>query len=113
MEIIARTNPSQSPYRISENGKDIFFCNYLHEAEAFIRGVKYATSKQAERDLWTNHEERFEVKEQNGFFYVYDHARYTIVDNGLFQNELEAYDLKEDTIKEAEFQNQYENKSGR
>jgi hypothetical protein len=48
MQILTRTYPHESPYRVSDNGIDIFFCNYKHEAEAFIRGVRYATIKARE-----------------------------------------------------------------
>lgn len=51
MKILARTYPNQSPYRVSDNGTDVFFCTYMHEAEAFIRGVKYANRKHAQESL--------------------------------------------------------------
>jgi hypothetical protein len=51
MEILARTYPNQSPFRVSDNGTDIFFCNYKHEAEAFIRGVNHAKLKHAQEAL--------------------------------------------------------------
>ena len=113
MKILARTYPNQSPYRVSDNGTDVFFCTYMHEAEAFIRGVKYANRKQAQRDLWTNYEERFEVMDKDGLFYVYDHAHAQIVGEELFANEIEAEDFKEDLIKEEKEQEHYYNQSGR
>jgi hypothetical protein len=113
MEILARTYPNQSPFRVSDNGTDIFFCNYKHEAEAFIRGVTYATRKQAQRDLWTDYGKRFEVMEKDNLFYVYDHATQVILEGELFANELEAYDLMEDFIKEEKEQETYYNQSGR
>jgi hypothetical protein len=113
MQILARTYPNQSPYRVSDNGVDIFFCNYKHEAEAFIRGVTYANRKHRQRDLWTDYANRFEVMEKDNLFYVYDHAESVIIGGELFANELEAYDLMEDFIKEEKEQERYYNQSGR
>jgi hypothetical protein len=113
MEILARTYPNQSPFRVSDNGTDIFFCNYKHEAEAFIRGVTYATRKQKQRDLWTDYANRFEVREQNDLFYVYDRAELVIVGNNLFKTELEAEDYRDEFIQAEKEQETYYNKSGR
>ena len=59
MQILTRIYPHESPYRVSDNGTDVFFCNYKHEAEAFIRGVNHAKRKHAQESLIkgeSNHE---------------------------------------------------------
>ena len=113
MEILARTYPHEARFRVSDNGTDIFFCNYKHEAEAFIRGFNYAIRKSAKQNLWTDYANRFEVMGKDNLFYVYDHAESVIVGGELFANELEAYDLMEDFIKEEKEQERYYNQSGR
>jgi hypothetical protein len=50
---------------------------------------------------------------KDNLFYVYDHAESVIVGGELFANELEAYDLMEDFIKEEKEQERYYNQSGR
>jgi hypothetical protein len=96
---------------------EIFFSGYRFECDAFILGYnmskKEQEQKQAERDLWTNYGKRFEVKEKDNLFYVYDHATQVILEGKLFANELEAYDLMEDFIKEEKEQETYYNQSGR
>lgn len=96
---------------------EIFFSGYRFECDAFILGYnmsqKEEEQKQAERDLWTDYGKRFEVVEKDNLFYVYDNAKQAIVEEQLFQNELDAYDLMEDFIKECKHQDDYENKSGR
>jgi hypothetical protein len=111
---IKQTLDKTSPYVVKDiKGKIVFYAKYEHEAEAFVRGVQFANRKQAERDLWANFKDRFEVMEKDGFFYVYDHAEKMILENGLFQNEIEAEDLKEDTIKFCQDLDRYETNSGR
>ena len=51
MNILQRTKPSDSPYMVEDNGTLIFWCNYKHEAEAFIRGVNHAKRKHAQEAL--------------------------------------------------------------
>lgn len=96
---------------------EIFFSGYRFECNAFILGYnmskKEQEQKQAERDLWTNYGKRFEVMEKDNLFYVYDHAEGVIIGGELFANELEAYDLMEDFIKEEKEQEHYFNQSGR
>ena len=96
---------------------EIFFSGYRFECNAFILGYnmsrKEQEQKQAERDLWTNYGKRFEVMEKDNLFYVYDHATQVILEGELFANELEAYDLMEDFIKEEKEQETYYNQSGR
>jgi hypothetical protein len=96
---------------------EIFFSGYRFECDAFILGYnmskKEQKQKQAERDLWTNYGKRFEVMEKDNLFYVYDHAESVIIGGELFANELEAYDLMEDFIKEEKEQETYFNQSGR
>ena len=96
---------------------EIFFSGYRFECDAFILGYnmsrKEQEQKQAERDLWTNYGKRFEVMEKDNLFYVYDHAESVIIGGELFANELEAYDLMEDFIKEEKEQEHYFNQSGR
>jgi hypothetical protein len=111
MEILARRLKSDSPYMVEDNGTLIFWCNYLHEAEAFIRGVKYATRKQSKIDLWTDYEKRFQVLIIGDSFQLYDMAEE--ISLGEFETEEEAHNEKDDHIKEAEFQNRYETNSGR
>ena len=96
---------------------EIFFSGYRFECDAFILGYnmsrKEQEQKQAKRDLWTNYGKRFEVMEKDNLFYVYDHAESVIIGGELFANELEAYDLMEDFIKEEKEQEHYFNQSGR
>ena len=51
MEILARQYPHESQYRVRDNGVDVFYCLYKHEAQAFIRGVTYANRKHAQESL--------------------------------------------------------------
>jgi hypothetical protein len=113
MEILARTYPNQSPYRVSDNGTDIFFCNYKHEAEAFIRGVKYANRKRVQLDLWTNYEERFEIKEDGENFLIWDYATGMTLGGHEFKSELEAEVFKREFIEYEKEQERYYNQSGR
>jgi hypothetical protein len=96
---------------------EIFFSGYRFECDAFILGYNMSKKEQeqlqAQRDLWTNYGKRFEVKEKDNLFYVYDHATQVILEGELFANELEAYDLMEDFIKEEKEQENYFNNSGR
>jgi len=96
---------------------EIFFSGYRFECDAFILGYNMSKKEQeqlqAQRDLWTNYGKRFEVMEKDNLFYVYDHATQVILEGELFANELEAYDLMEDFIKEEKEQENYFNNSGR
>jgi hypothetical protein len=96
---------------------EIFFSGYRFECNAFILGYNMSKKEQeqlqAQRDLWTDYGKRFEVKEKDNLFYVYDHAESVIIGGELFANELEAYDLMEDFIKEEKEQENYFNQSGR
>ncbi len=113
MEILARTYPNQSPFRVTDNGTDIFFCNYKHEAEAFIRGVTYATRKQRQRDLWTDYANRFEVREEDGLFWVWDYATDMILGGNHFNSEQEAEDYREEFTEYEKQKETYYNQSGR
>ena len=114
MNIIQRTKPSDAPYMVADdNGTIVFWCNYKHEAEAFVRGVKYANRKQAQRDLFTDYENRFEVLEKGDSFCVFDHAFNVIVGGELFAEEEDADDFKESLIQEEQQQENYYTKSGR
>ena len=96
---------------------EIFFSGYRFECDAFILGYNMSKKEQeqlqAQRDLWTDYGKRFEVMEKDNLFYVYDHATQVILEGELFANELEAYDLMEDFIKEEKEQENYFNNSGR
>ena len=47
MNIVKRVHPSDSPYSVmNEQGVKVYFCNYEHEAKAFIKGYKLAKLEQ-------------------------------------------------------------------
>lgn len=114
LRITKRTTTHESPFMVKDiNGTTVFYAKYEHEAIAFVRGVQYATNKQAERDLWTDYESRFEVMEKDSLFYVYDHATKVILGGNMFKSELEAEDHKQEFIDYDKQQEIYFNKSGR
>jgi hypothetical protein len=101
-----------SPYVVKDiKGTIVFYARYEHEAEAFVCGVQFANRKQAQRDLWTDYEARFQVLIIGDSFQLYDMAEE--ISLGEYETEEEAHNEKDDHIKEAEFQNRYENNSGR
>ena len=114
MNIIQRTKPSDAPYMVADdNGTIVFWCNYKHEAEAFVRGVKYQQKKTNSLELWTDYENRFEVREEDGLFWVWDYATNMILGGNTFKSELEAEGFKNEFIEYDKEQERYYKKSGR
>ena len=113
LTIKQRTNPNESPYMVDDSGTIVFWCNYKHEADAFIKGVKYQQKKPDPTAIWTDYENRFEVQEKDGLFFVHDYATNMILGGNLFKSELEAEDYKAEFIEYDKQQERYFNKSGR
>lgn len=113
MKITQRTHPHETPYMVTDsNGNTIFYCSYKHEAQAFIRGVQYANTKQVERDLWTDYDHRFDVMILGDEFHIIDNAKREMM-GGAFATESEAWDEVDALIQEDKEQDRYGNNSGR
>ena len=113
LRITKRFTTHESPFMVKDtNGITVFYAKYEHEAIAFIRGVQYANSKQAERSLWTVYEERFDVFVVGDGFQVMDFAKRETVGE-VFSTEEEAWDEVESLIQEDKEQDRYMNNSGR
>lgn len=82
-------------------------------ADGFIEGYTSARIKQERQALWTDYENRFEVQEKDGLFFVMDYASEMILGGELFKSELEAESYKAEFIEYDKQQEIYFNKSGR
>ena len=96
---------------------EIFFSGYRFECDAFILGYnmskKEHDQKQAQRDLWTDYANRFEVREEDGLFWVWDYATDMILGGYHFQSEQEAENYREEFTEYEKQKETYYNKSGR
>ena len=82
-------------------------------ADGFIEGYTSARIKQERQDLWTDYENRFEVREEDGDFWIWDYATRGILGGNVFKSELEAEGFKEEFIEYEKEKELYYNKSGR
>lgn len=82
-------------------------------ADGFIEGYTSARIKQERQALWTDYENRFEVREEDGDFWIWDYATNGILGGNVFKSELEAEGFKEEFIEYEKQKEHYFNKSGR
>jgi hypothetical protein len=78
----------------------------MDNIRALLKEVKTA-------NLWNDYANRFEVREEDGLFWVWDYATNMILGGSLFKSELEAEDYKAEFIEYEKQQEIYFNKSGR
>ena len=81
----------------------------MNDIRALLKDIEQTTPQ----ELWTDYENRFEVREEDGDFWIWDYATKGILGGNVFKSELEAEGFKEEFIEYEKEKELYYNKSGR